>query len=202
MCIQPPTIPCVYTDSVTKQEHCLIVLILYPGVKGLNVDLVVEDNGPEQTLVATYNWPASMYDVTSMFKDDATDTMIAIEGEPDVQAVEKALQQFRSNMEDAPIATVKVKLPVEVKSDPTTWKKSFNKKDDGGIIVFLTFERVRKEYVKMKSISELSKKANINHEFSCPNPLLFFEISRSFQYKHKAFECNKRRRRVCHHRSM
>lgn len=68
---QQPIVPCVYTDGETKQEKCLVVLMLYPGVKGINVDIITEPNSPEQTLKVTYEWPKAMYDVMLMFKKDA-----------------------------------------------------------------------------------------------------------------------------------
>lgn len=77
--------------------------------------------------------------------------MLAEKIDPKVVAVNAALHQYRTNMEDAPLATIQVKLPVEVKMDPTTWSKSFNKKQDGGIVVFLDFECIRKDYAITKS---------------------------------------------------
>lgn len=41
-------------------------------------------------------------------------------------------------------------MPVEVKMDPTTWTKKFNKKEDGGVLVFLEFECVRNDYAICK----------------------------------------------------
>ncbi|KAG4070437.1 hypothetical protein HA402_005669 [Bradysia odoriphaga] len=145
-CIQPPVIPCIYTDSHSKKEMCMVTLLLCNGVKGVHFDLVVNANGPEQTLVVKYNWPKSMYDVKDMFLDDDLDEMLAEEGDPEFQAVEKALRQFCENVDAAPVATIEIKLPVEVKQDPESWTKTVNKKTDGGVIVFIKFECIRKVY--------------------------------------------------------
>lgn len=145
-CIQPPVVPCVYIDPETKKEKCLVVLMLCSGVKGLTVDVVMKGSECPQTLIVKYNWPATMCDMASLFRRDRDGTMIAHDGDPMVQAVEKALRQFRENVEDSPVATIEVKLPVEVKQDPENWTKTFQKKDDGGLIVFLEFECIRNEY--------------------------------------------------------
>lgn len=90
-----------------------------------------------------------------MFKNDIDGQMIASQNHPKVQAIERALQQFRGNMEDAPVATIKVKLPIEVESDPATWTKTFNRKNDGNVIVFIRFIRKvlkNEKYVKIEII--------------------------------------------------
>lgn len=148
---QAPVFPCVYTDGATKQEKCMVVLMLYSGVKGISVDIITKPNSLDQILKVTYNWPTSMYNVESMFTDDATKNMLVARIDPKVIAVEDALKQYRANMEEAPTATIEIKLPVEVKIDPTTWTKTFNKKTDGGIVVFLEFECIRKDYAIFKS---------------------------------------------------
>lgn len=149
--VHAPVIPCVYTDGVTKHEKCMVVLMLYPGVKGLQIDITTKPDSREQILKVKYDWPISMYNVDSMFFDDNAGAMIVSKIDPKAIAVEEALKKYRLNVEDAPTASMEVKLPAEVKIDPTTWKKTFNKKENGGIVVFLEFECVRKEYNICKS---------------------------------------------------
>lgn len=65
-------------------------------------------------------------------------------------AVEKALEQYRQNMADSPVAAIEITLPVEVNMDPKTWVKRCNKKKDGGAVVFIELECKRKGYVIAK----------------------------------------------------
>lgn len=153
-CVQPPVLTSTYTDCDSKQDKCVVVLALFSGVKGINIDVIVKDGGPEQTLLVTYNWPISMYDVSSMFKKDGGGRALAEIGDPIVQAIEKELKKY------PPVATIKVKLPVEVNCDPSSWKKMFNKKADGGVIVFLEFDCIRKEYAISKDEKYLKINSN------------------------------------------
>lgn len=147
--VQAPVIPCVFTDPETKRDRCVVVLILYGGVSGINVDVIASVDGPGQVLKVTYEWPSSMYDMTSMFKNQKGEMLTQI-SHPRVQAVEKALKNYRNNIEEAPIASFEVKLPIDVELDPETWSKIYSKKDDGGVIVFLEFNGIRKDYVIAK----------------------------------------------------
>lgn len=91
-----------------------------------------------------------MYDVQSMFKIDKDGKQIVHETHPKLLAVESALQQFRENIEDAPIATVEIKLPVEVNTDPKTWTFTANKKANRNSVIFIEMECLRKEYIISK----------------------------------------------------
>lgn len=147
--VQAPIIPCVFKDPTTKQEKCLVVLILFNGVKGLSVDLVPKEK--TQSLVVSYDWPEEMYDVNSMFKSDKDGTMLAEATDPKLLAVDHALQQYRQNMEDAPVATIEIKLPVEVCNDPKSWHYKCNKKKNGNAIIFIEMECLRKNYTILKN---------------------------------------------------
>ncbi len=148
---QAPIIPCVYTDPDTKNEKCLVALVVYAGIKGLNVDVITKENSVEQTLIVTYDWPESMYEVKSMFKNDKDGTNIVDITHPKVLAIESALQQYRTNFEDSPIATVEIKLPVEVNCDPKTWTYNANKKTEGNTVIFTEMECLREDYIISKT---------------------------------------------------
>lgn len=147
---QAPIIPCVYTDPVSKIEKCLVVLVVYSGIAGLDVDVVTKENSLEQFLIVNYKWPDCMYDVRSMFLNDKDQKMIVHATHPKLLAVETALQQFRENIEDAPIATVEIKLPIEVNTDPKTWTFTPNKKADGNSVIFIEMDCLRKDYIISK----------------------------------------------------
>lgn len=105
---QAPIVPCVYTDE-TNQEKCMVVFMLYTGVKGITVDIIVKPNLPEQLLRVTYNWFACMYDVVSIFKNDENGRMLVPKIDPKVIAVQAALKQYKGNMEEAPMATCRLR---------------------------------------------------------------------------------------------
>ncbi|KAJ6622267.1 hypothetical protein Bhyg_17113 [Pseudolycoriella hygida] len=153
--LQAPIIPCVYTDGDTKQEKCMVVFMLYSGVNAVSVDTITKPDTFGQICKFSYNWPIAMYNLKSMFQNDRNGCMLVDEIYPKAIAIDAALKQYRENMEDAPKATIEIKLPVEVKPDPTTWKKTFNKKQDGGVVIFLEFECIRKDFAILKSVKVL-----------------------------------------------
>lgn len=144
---QAPVIPVVYTDPATKRDKCLVVLLGFNGVDGYNID--VKERNKEQTLIVKYNWPEEMFDMTAMFTDSDDELMVQ-PTHPKLLAVETELRKFRENMEDSPVATVEIKLPVEVCMDPSSWHYTYNKKEDGNVILFVELECVRKDYVILK----------------------------------------------------
>lgn len=145
-----PVIPCIYTDPESKHDKCLVVLTLFKGVKSITFDLIESSEGPGPTLKVTYGWPSTMFQVESIFKNDENQEMIIPILHPKIVAVETALKLYRSNMEEAPVGYINVKLPVQVQMDPSTWSKSFNKKADGTVIVFFEFVCIRNDYVISK----------------------------------------------------
>jgi len=149
--IQAPVLPCVYTDPETKVDKCLVVVLLYHNVKKIDFDLVESKEGPEPTLKITYGWPPLMYDMKSMFTKGGEEQMFTPIHHPKVMAIEKALQQYRANVEDVPVGNIEVKLPVQVLMDPNTWIQTFNKKPDGTIIAFLEFTCKRDDYLIAKA---------------------------------------------------
>lgn len=149
--IQAPLIPVVFTDPVTKNEKCLVVILSYNGVKGLNVDVVNKDKQKEQTLIVTYNWPDEMFNVNAMFKRDGDGTMMVIATHPKMLAIDQALRNYRGNIGDAPVATIEVKLPVQVCVDPKSWHFQVNKKAEGNVLIFIELDCVRHEYVICKN---------------------------------------------------
>lgn len=137
--VQPPVLPCVYNDPDTNVQKCMVVVLLFHGVHSINFDFLESTEGDEPTLKVTYHWPSLMYNVDAMFTKGNEEEMFVSKHHPKVLAVEKTVQQFRQNIEDAPVGHIEIKLPVHVQMDPSTWIKTFNKKSDGTIIVFSNF---------------------------------------------------------------
>lgn len=146
-----PLIAGVYTNPETKSDVCIVVVLLHGGVKGVNIDIVSGADGSRQTLKIEYEWPTSMHDMTPMFFNEEYDEMIDEVSSPRVQAIEKALEEYRKNVEDAPVAKMELKLPIEVDTNPHTWTKAYNKKSDGGVIMYLEFNAIRKSYTIPKN---------------------------------------------------
>lgn len=93
-----------------------------------------------------------MYNVTSMFKCDKYGTTLAGPMDPKLLAVDHALHQYRQNMEDAPVATIEIKIPVEVCNDPKSWTYKCNNKkrrqrpfllSSNAYVKFMLFRRMR-----------------------------------------------------------
>lgn len=141
-----PLVATVYTNPETKSDVCIVVALLYGGVKGVNIDVISNPEGTEQTLKIEYAWPKSMHDMSTMFFDDEMDEMMYDISTPRVQAVENALKAYRKNVEEAPVAKMELKLPIEVDANPQTWAKTYNKKADGGVVMYLEFNAIRKNY--------------------------------------------------------
>lgn len=151
-----PVLPCVYTDPVSKQEKCLVVVLLFSGVTKITFDVIESNDGPEPTLKIKYEWPTQMFDTNSMFKRDSEEEMFVNKLHPKVLAVENALKKIRANMEDAPVGLIEVKLPVAIQMDPEAWTQQFNKKKDGNIIVIFEFLCIRNEYTIKKTEKTLN----------------------------------------------
>lgn len=145
-----PILANVYTNPETDSDVCMVVVLLHGGVKGVNIDVVPSADGPEQTLKIEYPWPKSMYDMSSMFYDDENEDMLYEVSSPRVQCIKSALKDCREKVENAPVAKMQLKLPIEVDTNPQTWTKTYNKKADGGVILYLEFNAIRKSYAIAK----------------------------------------------------
>lgn len=108
-----------------------------------------------QTLKVTYAWPRSSFVVSEIFKRDGSATTFISKMHPMYASTEKALEELRENFEDAPIGTIEIKLPARVQLEPNTWKKSFNKKADGTLLVYLELLCHRGDYIISKSEKSL-----------------------------------------------
>lgn len=151
---QPPVITSVFADPETKQAKCLVVITLFANVKTIDFDIDETENG--QVLRVTYPWPDSSYKASEMFKRDANEETFIGKMHPKFLATEKALMAVREHIDDAPVGTIEVKLPIKVQREPNTWKKEFNKKKDGTLLVFLEFESHRESSIISKDEKSLS----------------------------------------------
>lgn len=91
-----------------------------------------------------------------MFKKDGANETFISKMDPRYLSTAKALKSFRSNFEEAPVGSIEITLPTTVQKEPSTWKKSFNKKADGTLTVFLEFLCHREDYIISKSEKSLS----------------------------------------------
>lgn len=136
---QPPVLATIYNDPDTKRDICLVVVMFFTGAKK-----------SISTYIRSMTWPKSSYTCEDMFTRDAARSIIS-KLDPKYVAIEKVLESFRSNMEDAPLGTIDIKLPSAVLLDPSTWRNYNNKKQDGTLLVFWEFMCARSEYAIKKS---------------------------------------------------
>lgn len=151
---RPPVITSMFRDPETRQMKCLVIISMLSTVKSIDFDLLEAENS--QLLKVTYGWPRSSFVVSEIFKRDGSANTFINKLHPMYAATEKALEDLRENFEEAPIGIIEVKLPALVQAEPNTWKKSFNKKADGTLLVFLEFVCHRNDYIISKSEKSLS----------------------------------------------
>ena len=114
----------------------------------MNFDVNTNDCG--HALQVTYSWPSYAYNCDEMFRKEGDYSTFVNPLHPKFCAVEKALESVRNNFEEAPQGMIEVTLPVNVQLDPATWKKYFNKKTDGTLLVFFEFLCARNDYIIKK----------------------------------------------------
>lgn len=133
---------------------CFIIVTLFSNIKTIDFDIFQTENG--QTLKISYEWPRSSFMVSEMFKRDGCADIFVNKMHPKFLSTEKALETVRENFEVSPIGVLEIKLPTLVQLEPSTWKKTFNKKADGTLIVFFEFLCHRDEYIISKAIKSIS----------------------------------------------
>lgn len=71
--------------------------------------------------------------LSTMFYDDELDEVFTTR----VQSIENALKNYRNTVEDVTVAKMVLNLPIEVGANPQTWTNTYNKREDGGVILSL-----------------------------------------------------------------
>lgn len=145
---QPPIVSTTYTNPDTKQEICLVIISLMSKIKRIDFDVVTVDNN--HVLKITYTWPIYAYNVSEMFKREGDNETFVNKLHPKFLAVEKALENVRENIEDAPQGVIDIVLPANIQLDPGTWNNYFNRKSDGTLLFFFEFLCVRTDYIIKK----------------------------------------------------
>lgn len=145
---QPPIISTIFTDPVTRQDVCLVIISLLSRIKKIDFDVILRDDS--HVLQVSYSWPQYSYSCEEMFKKEWENRPFVDQLHPKYQAVEKALESVRENFEDAPQGKIEVTLPTNVQLDPSTWKNYANKKTDGMLLVFFEFLCARSDYIIKK----------------------------------------------------
>lgn len=151
---QPPVISSTFIDPDSKQMKCSVIVSLFSNIKTIDFDVI--QSGDVQTLKISYAWPNASYIADEMFKKDYQNQTFIPKMHPKFLSTEQALQSVRENFEDAPVGCIEITLPTKVQLEPTSWKKTFNKKDDGTLIVFFEFDCLRDEYTISKTEKSLS----------------------------------------------
>lgn len=76
------------------------------------------------TAIVEFEWAACSYNVMEMFKEELESGAIK-DYHPKIAAIKSELEQVLDSTGVAPKGYVKVKLPINVQTDTSTWTKSW-----------------------------------------------------------------------------
>lgn len=144
----PPVLTNIYVDPDTKENKCVVAMPFFPGVKEVELDIVDEMDG--QVLKVTHNWPSSMFNTKEMFRKPKGQTLFP-SIHPIVLTLENALKNVRANKDDVSSGIISVKLPTHVNPEPKTWEKTFNKMENGSVVLFLILVCTENDYAMSKN---------------------------------------------------
>lgn len=138
-----PMVKFVYKDPTTKGYKCVVAVLMFGGVELKNTKFDVLKMGGQQVLQIKYTWPAIFLDPKALFADEKLD-----DNHPKILAMKKALEKYTGSVDELPTGIIKVKLPTEMKYDPTsaTWKKTLTQTEDGANVLILEFDAITNSY--------------------------------------------------------
>lgn len=117
----PPVFAAVYRDAATKTDRVVICAGMFgiPDAKDVHVDL---DEDDAQTAIISYGWPAALFSPQVMCATWAsTDEPQTYYGR--LNALDEELAHHRPSYSQAPRTTFRIRLPIPVNPDTSTWKK-------------------------------------------------------------------------------
>lgn len=131
----------VFKDPTTKNEKVMIVVSLFWGAKNLKFEL-----GPDNMSVKiTFEWPKISFDMEILFKKKDNELEIP-NYHPKFTCLEDEIENHRRTIDESPVGTIIVPLPIAVQDNPNTWEKKLVKDESGHIVATLELTGVQKQY--------------------------------------------------------
>lgn len=106
-----------FIDPITQTEKVLLVVNLPGGIQNIQMEL----NKDGTHVIITYVWPISLYKLENLFKSELTTEESYHHAK--IIAAQNGLKKMKTNLEIAPINTIKIKLATRVQTAISTWTK-------------------------------------------------------------------------------
>lgn len=143
-----PVLTHIFVDPKTKERKLVVAFHMYSGVE--EVKFNIEGEKDCQVLTLNYHWPKTMHSAKGMLTKPDGSLML-----PEIHSMfvglEEALMAHRANINDAPVGSISVHLPVAVKTDLKFIEKFHNKLTDGAIMFYMVFVCADNEYASAES---------------------------------------------------
>lgn len=113
-------------------------------------DVTLSDDGRQ--LRVMFEWPASMYDMSNLFREELADGVQPYH--PKFIAHRAELKNVRATKIQRPKSWFIIRLPIVVQTDRASVKRTPRKREDGSKILVIELIGLPNEYVKDATISD------------------------------------------------
>ena len=120
----PPVVITQYVDISTSETMALILLTLPSGVTSCTVtvdpDSLVKGTGGTNSILVSYEWGNCSFDPLCLYAKQLKKKNMT-ENDPKIQAIYNGVKIIRSNVTQAPVSTITIKLPFTVQVADNKW---------------------------------------------------------------------------------
>ena len=108
-----------WSDPVTGEDKFTVLIVLPSGVHNAELNVPASDDGTDK-LEVKYTWCEGFIDMQTLFHHEITKLSYAI-SHPEIMSIKDSLKKYRNSIDETPISTIEVKLPIKVQSAPSSY---------------------------------------------------------------------------------
>ena len=154
----PPVVITQYVDITTSETMALVLLTLPSGVTSCTVtvdpDSLTKGTGGTNSILVSYEWGECSFNPLRLYQKKIKQNKMN-ENDPKIQAIYNGVKNIRSNVKQAPVSTITIKLPFTVQVADNKWSyNTIANKDKSGFtsqVLEVELTELQTSYTSIKS---------------------------------------------------